>query len=257
MEGPRDRFTDVSADACDGATAIILLDFAQANLWLPAGYHARDAQGLLGFDVSTGKAAAFVAALDCDRSVWSADGLQVAFVAFFVEPPVLAGERPPVQYDFYQPATFADAAFAAALAADGWRAQPANVSVQLDVFGAGGTATASSGNGTATQFSLIAVAPAPVPDDVPGIGFQDWGLRFWHDLPAGTGYLEYRFSLDVPVGPVACTFPQGSPVREFIGQPGCPGLPPEAEGANPSLAALFPGLAFDGAWAFLPGVHAA
>jgi hypothetical protein len=227
------------AQACDGYLLALLVDPARTDPVLPPGFHLRDPSAFFReAPTATGQALVIVAAMACGSSSLGDGPFQEAFAAIFVQPPAVAGDRLPAQFDFYETDHVARGPLAASLAAYGWQATAANLTIQpVAVQGTPEQFTLRA-DGQGRLFSFGGATPAP----------RDYGdslVRLWRDGPAGIARIDYTLPLQFGFGPGTCTLSATTRVAAVAGT-----APP-----GPVVAAKL-GFSFPATVVLEPGRHA-
>lgn len=223
---------------------VVLVEFAQAQKHLPKGFKARDAQGLLGLPASSGRGAVALNAVNCGQSELTAQDVSEGKLVVYVDPPNVAGERPPAEPNFYEVARYTpNEEMLRLLRAVGWRALEGSVAIAIQTQASG----AATGNGEVRDDEGIVVhtfgmtAPAPAP--LAGLA------RFWHDTPGGVAYFDYKADTNVAQGSGSCSIKSGSVGHNLTGIQTCPN--------GQTFSLVFPSYKWEGRFEYLAGTHAA
>lgn len=276
MGAPPDQW-QLSAQGCQTTAAFFLVEYHQADRFLPPAFQPRDLAAFLYYTpVTSGKVPAFVALSTCEEMRFEGQDaregtLQITYVGFFVEPPGLgsAYAAQPADYDFYTVAYLGPDQGPAAVPfavtdAYGWRNEPAEVTLDVQAHAstdiprldppAPDRAEALTSSGQVVQdgepvFSFDAQAFFPQTFEAPP------KLRFWHEGPGGLGWLEFALPMQtVATGPLGgCTIGQDSIVMDVIGHGGDANLC----GPFDSFALVFARHDLTGRLHHLEGVHGA
>lgn len=262
-------------DGCNGNAIFLLEDPVSAAQHLPGGFRPREATGLFdSVPAATGQTAIFVASMTCPDE--ATDLLQgphgYAFVAVFVEAPAVeaAVVNQPSRYDFYMPGLLMDQDDLHGLVDRwGWPVEAANVTVANTVLAPDAPDTPLEGKyvgigdaAVTTNLTYNYQVPAPAPGNRDGLVLPLDGLlmRIWTQSPQGLGLLEYRFTHDVPLGPVStCVFPEGSLPERILDRTNCTQKEPKP-GDDPyddrQAGALFENLEAGARLIWIPGGRA-
>lgn len=232
-------FTEVSTQSgCQEVDLVFLIDIAEAQAALPSGFTAADATTLAAATpIPSGKGAVFAAFVNCESAEGFAGPVEEHQITILAQRPDVAGEREAALYDFYETMRYTpNPEELSVYGALGWDAFPANVSVAID---------ASSGSTSVTQDGATLVdaqVTTPASQALSGIG------RFWHDLPTGIAYTDYKLTGDQVLGGATCTLAEGSPLATLARTTTC--TPTNSLGSG--IVAFDPEVTI----AYLPGVHA-
>ena len=231
-----------NANQCRELFVVKLVEFAQAQRNLPAGYKAKDAQGLLGLPIAAGRAALWLNAATCSQSEFAIGGIDEGGYGVYVDKPTVAGDRPAADTDFYQFGRFtAKEEKLVMLRAVNYTVFEGSVDVTITPQAAGGAATAGGtvrNDEGARAFTMGGTAPASQP--------LKGRARFWHDTSNGTAYFDYVVDLSVSQGTGSCQVFEPA-VRQKLGIETC---------GNDTLSLAFPPYKWEGKFTYLSDVHA-
>lgn len=241
---PPQTFTDAH-DGCTGYLLGLLIDPMRTDSVLPPGFHLRDAREFL-HGVGTGQALLLVLVTLCaptaERPAW-----RDATAALFVQPPTVAGERPPADHDVYEVEHYSpEPDVRARLGAWGWPV--ANLTLEREEvaeldgqpFGvAAGRQPARIGPVQTWGDALFRFGGATAPQDV--AGSAPVTLRIWRDTPVGLARLDYATHLPLGSGLGYCVFHPDSTLSRLTGTTACGAPTQDQQGPEPQphLVATF------------------
>lgn len=250
-----------SAD-CTNALLFQFVEYADADPYLPPGFHPRDPQAFLGSPAAFGKAGVVMIVIDCV----DAGGVRYAAgsVDIFVEAPVVDVDGlAPADFNFFEVERIEPAGpFTQTLASAGWPMSTGEILVNMNITSKAPPETAPAGTtgaGTAEvrdgegQVAFIAgMMGTPIP-------LGNSTVRFWHDGPGGLAYLEYKVDLQPIVGTGYCFLREGTSMANFARSTPVGDVAPAAFLACPPgepVIATFPDFRMNATAMALPGAHA-
>jgi hypothetical protein len=180
------------ASGCYEAVGVFLVPPAVAQSALPPGWHAADAQGLLGLPIPSGKGVVWLNGYTCTTAQASGGSLQGGEIGILVDAPHVAGGNVSAAaihvYQFTQVSSAA--ALRSTLGGVGFPVVAGKVTATPQ--GAGplefGNVAVASGNGTLHSFAYAVVQDQPLTTDA----------NFWHATADGLAYFHYALK-DIPV----------------------------------------------------------
>ena len=245
--------TEFELTGCLNPRMLFVLDPADAQALLPAGFTAADVALLTQFagvegplPVGTGRAVGGYDFLSCAHDTLSNGSAAFSQVGILVNPPDL-GERTPVDpttFDLYLLALHVDQSAWQELAL---RSGFNLVEAPLAEINSQATDVAAGQH----QGIGSVLTPAPLAEaryGLPSAGRElDFRARYWHVGTNGTFYLEFHLTEEVRAGAIAtCTHGEGSAFAKVSGTTTC--------SAQPRFAAVGLDTSIEGGAYWLPGL---
>jgi hypothetical protein len=176
--------------------------------FLPPGFHAADATRFVGANgIDSGRGVALASVASCRTSMLQEGPFEEALFGVFVETPRVAGE-PASGDSFYEVSRAGSGAFEDRLARLGWPIDGTSAHASPS-----GEASVADADGTLFE---VRAGAAPYPED------STYHVRWWHDAPRGSGWLDARFHVTGRLGEGACSARAGSTFARLVAATECP-----------------------------------